>query len=65
MQVSEGSDAQTVAGVKLRLQEFTANLPDVHQLEEAGSWKQHLEAERAKTFNRSPSVQSCARACNQ
>lgn len=48
MQVGEGSDAQTVAGVKLRLQELAANLTDVHQLEEAGSWKQHLEIKRLK-----------------
>lgn len=42
VQVREGSDAQTVGGVKLRLQELAANLTNIHQLEEAGCWQQNL-----------------------
>ena len=36
VQVSEGSDAQAVGGVELALQELTAHLSDVHELEQAG-----------------------------
>lgn len=42
VQVSEGSDAQTVGGVKLSLQELATDLTDIHQLEEAGCWQQNL-----------------------
>lgn len=42
VQVCKGSDAQTVAGVKLRLQELATNLTHIHQLEEAGCWQQDL-----------------------
>lgn len=38
VQVSEGSNAQTVGGVKLRLQELATNLANIHQLEETGCW---------------------------
>lgn len=43
VQISEGSDAQTVGGVKLRLKELTTNLTNIHQLEEAGCWQQNLQ----------------------
>ncbi len=43
VEVSERSDAQAVGGMKLRLQEVTANLSNIHQLQEAGSWEQHLD----------------------
>ena len=43
VQVSEGSDAQTVGGVKLRLKELTADLTNIHQLQEAGGWQQNLK----------------------
>ena len=43
VQVSEGSDAQTVGGVKLRLKELTTNLTNIHQLEETGCRKQNLQ----------------------
>lgn len=46
VQVGEGSDAQTVGGVKLRLQEFTANLTDIHQLEETRCWQQNLKGDK-------------------
>lgn len=42
VKVSERSDAQAVGGMKLCLQEVTANLSNIHQLQQAGSWKQHL-----------------------
>lgn len=42
VQVGEGSDAQTVGGVKLSLQELATDLTDIHQLEEAGGWQQDL-----------------------
>lgn len=42
MQVSKGSDAQAVGGMKLRLQEFATNLTHIHQLEEAGCRQQYL-----------------------
>lgn len=48
VEVSEGSDAQAVGGMKLRLQEFTANLTDIHQLEEAGCRQQHLRGNRSQ-----------------
>lgn len=47
VQVSEGSDAQTVGGVKLRLKELAANLTNVHQLEETGCWQQNLRRGQA------------------
>lgn len=43
VQVSESSNAQTVGGVKLRLQELTTNLTNIHQLEETGCWQQNLQ----------------------
>ncbi len=43
MKVSERSDAQAVGGMKLRLQEVAANLSNIHQLQQAGSWEQHLD----------------------
>lgn len=43
VQVSEGSDAQTVGGVKLRLQELTTNLTNVHQLEETRRREENLQ----------------------
>lgn len=39
VKVSERSDAQAVGGMELRLQEVTANLPNIHQLQQAGSWE--------------------------
>lgn len=45
VQVSEGSDAQTVGGVKLRLEELTTNLTHVRQLQEAGGRQQNLTQE--------------------
>lgn len=42
MQVSKGSDAKAVGRVKLRLQELTTNLTDIHQLKETGCRKQNL-----------------------
>lgn len=43
VQVSEGSDAQTVGGVELRLQELTTHLTNVHQLQETGGRQQNLQ----------------------
>lgn len=48
VQVCEGSDAQTVGGVKLRLQELATNLTHVGQLEEAGCWQQNLHRRHTK-----------------
>lgn len=45
--VCKGADAQAVGGMQLRLQEVTAVLPYVHELQQAGCWKQHLQ-EREK-----------------
>lgn len=42
VQICEGSDAQTVGGMKLSLQELTADLTNIHQLEEAGCRQQNL-----------------------
>lgn len=42
VQVGEGSDAQAVGGMELSLQELTAHLTDVHQLEETCGWQQNL-----------------------
>lgn len=41
--ICERADAQAVGGVQLRLQEITAVLPNVHELQQAGCWEQHLE----------------------
>ncbi len=51
VQVSKGSDTQTVGGVKLRLQELTANLPHIHQLEETGCRQQNLQRRRTRSDN--------------
>lgn len=40
--VREGPDAQTVGGVQLPLEELTAGLLDLSQLEQAGSREQSL-----------------------
>lgn len=47
--VGEGSDAQTVGGVKLRLQEVAAHLTNVHQLQEAGGRQQNLHKQSGFT----------------
>lgn len=39
VKVSECSDAQAVGGMELRLQEVTAKLSNIHQLQQAGSWE--------------------------
>lgn len=54
VQVGEGSDAQTVGGVKLSLQELAADLTDVHQLEEAGCWQQNLRPRHTKRVTTLP-----------
>lgn len=46
VKVSECSDAQAVGGMELGLQEVAANLPNIHQLQEAGSGKQHLDTQQ-------------------
>lgn len=58
VQVCEGSDAQTVGGVKLRLQELAANLTHVHQLEEAGRRQQNLKPWRTKRHHVPPTAES-------
>lgn len=50
VQVSEGSDAQTVGGMKLRLKELATDLTHVHQLEEAGCWQQDLRLQHTHTL---------------
>lgn len=50
VQVSEGSDAQTVGGMKLRLKELATDLPHVHQLEEAGCWQQDLRLQHTQYY---------------
>lgn len=40
--VCEGSDTQAVRRMELRLQEITACLTHIHQLQKTGSWKQNL-----------------------
>jgi hypothetical protein len=42
MQVSKIGDADTVGGVELRLQEFTAGVVNVTDLQELGRWQQSL-----------------------
>lgn len=54
VQVCEGSDAQTVGGVKLRLQELATNLSHIHQLEEAGCWQQNLQRRHTKHITSRP-----------
>lgn len=54
VQVGEGSDAQTVGGVKLSLQELATDLTDVHQLEEAGGWQQDLRPRHTKRITSLP-----------
>lgn len=41
--VCKRTDAQAVGGMQLRLQEITAVLPNIHELQQAGCWEQHLE----------------------
>lgn len=41
--VCKCSDAQAIGGMQLRLQEVTAVLPNVHELQQAGRWEQHLQ----------------------
>lgn len=41
--VCKRADAQAVGGMQLRLQEVTAVLPNVHELQQAGRWEQHLQ----------------------
>ena len=43
MQISKSSDPKTVGGVKLTLEELTAGIPDIGQLEEVGGRKQRLD----------------------
>lgn len=43
VEVSKGSDAQTVGGVQLALQELTAHLPHIHQLQETGCRQEYLQ----------------------
>lgn len=42
VKISKRSDAKAVGGMELSLQEVTANLPNIHQLQQAGSGEQHL-----------------------
>ena len=50
VQVSKCSDAQTVGGVKLRLQEFTTNLTNIIQLKETGCWQENLKIKRKRLY---------------
>ena len=43
VQVSKGSDAETVGGMELTLEKLTAGIPHICQLEQVGSWKQRLD----------------------
>lgn len=43
VRVCEGPDAQTVGGIQLSLEELTAGLLDLSQLEEAGGREQRLD----------------------
>lgn len=54
VQVSERPDAQTVGGVKLRLEELATNLPNVHQLQEAGGRQKNLRGQHEREDKEKP-----------
>lgn len=54
VQVGEGPDAQAVGGMQLRLEEVTADLLHVHQLEEAGCRQQDLPLQHTHTHTNRP-----------
>lgn len=41
--VCKCADTQAIGGMQLRLQEVTAVLANIHELQQAGCWEQHLE----------------------
>lgn len=41
--ICKRADAQAIGGMQLRLKEVTAVLPNIHELQQAGCWEQHLQ----------------------
>lgn len=50
MKVCKGSDAKTVGGVELRLEEVTTSVPHISQLQQIGSWQQDLMRDTTMSF---------------
>jgi hypothetical protein len=65
VEVGEGSNAQTVGGVQLALQELTAHLPHVHQLQEAGCRQEHLQRHNTGIRTRSKRLDTLSSAIRE